>query len=112
MRGPLIDSLLDTWPQIDRIITNTNANMIEALIWRTIDADDTAKIADSLLGLGQRHVGVASMIRGTTLAHETYGAGSIIFMRTVQSVLHYVRNGGMTLPRYGQFVKRSTSEGT
>lgn len=97
-RDKVINTLIDFWPLVDRTITASNRDKAESFVWRSLKADETAKIADSILELAQSNGQLARIIRGSTLVHDSYGTATIVAIAVWQTVQHFLNHGGIVLP--------------
>lgn len=86
------------WPGYDTIVTKTNKAHATAFLAQKITETETETIADALLGLAQKNASLAGLLRTMFLAKAAYGAGSILGMLVINTLIFYVRNGGVDLP--------------
>jgi hypothetical protein len=97
LRTSVIRSLTAFWAYADEGITYTNRQRAEAQIWRRVDAEETALLADWLIEHGKRSAMVAQMVRGVSRVWDYYAVGLILGPRLVETWRFYAAHGGFSL---------------
>lgn len=79
---------------LDGIITATNANGVEAIIWQTIDDEDNSFLADLMVQAGMRIPIAAAVVRTLANSAWQFRLAGIAGPRFMQTWNHYTTNGG------------------
>lgn len=81
----------------DNLITRTNAERAEAVIWYDLEENEYLILADAMVGSGLQSGTAAQALRGIVWAWRRYQVGVITLPRMWKTIDHYADHGGFTL---------------
>ena len=83
--------------EVDKIISKTNKEHAEAVIWSNIDNDDMDFLAEYLVDGARKNKIIATMVERTVQSHRHMRAGMITGPRVAQTFMFYGQHGGFSL---------------
>lgn len=81
----------------DNLISRTNRDRAEAVIWYDLEEDEYLILADAMIGSGMQSGAAAQALRGMVWAWRRYQVGVITLPRMVKTVDHYAEHGGFVM---------------
>lgn len=97
LREPMIDGFMRVWELADETISATNRQHADAVIWQTIDVEDTGTLVDALLSFGRSNPVAAQAVRGIATLFIQLEVGMILVPRFWRTWTFYAKHGGFAI---------------